>query len=382
MGACLTICFGLFTSEQIRNATQPKYKVACYYFIGATFLIGIGHLAESLMLDFQYQSLEMFSMLVLILASSQALMFTFLLILLFNSRYVTSGRIVRHAAPSLLFILAYIISCYIEPDISVHSFNVWGEQIFHNLPLTVRTLFGVTYFIQLLVYTHLFFRKQHHYTTQIKQLSNQHKSQLELRWTTRAFLYALGIGVGALILLVYPGAVPELTFSFLIVIFYLSFAWLYTKFHYTYELLRNLIIKQDEQLPKPPPEADMEELICYLQPIMNNRLFEELEAYLKTERPHLDANCTRTDLYKALGTNERNLSTAVGRATGLTVQNYLLRLRIRHAMELLLLPDNTNHTIEDIAYASGFTSISTFNRNFRELLKKTPSEFRQQRPIP
>ena len=110
-------------------------------------------------------------------------------------------------------------------------------------------------------------------------------------------------------------------------------------------------------------------------------MFEELEAYLQKEQPYLDYNFKRDDLIKALGTNERNLSAAVGRATGLTLQNYLLRLRIRHAMDLLLLPDYANHTIEDIAGASGFKAMRTFNRNFRELVKMTPTEFRRQKSV-
>ena len=42
----------------------------------------------------------------------------------------------------------------------------------------------------------------------------------------------------------------------------------------------------------------------------------QLEAYLQKEQPYLDYNFKRDDLIKALGTNERNLSAAVGRATG------------------------------------------------------------------
>ena len=107
-----------------------------------------------------------------------------------------------------------------------------------------------------------------------------------------------------------------------------------------------------ENCPNHRSNADMGDLICYLQSGDSNHLFEELEAYLQKEQPYLDYNFKRDDLIKALGTNERNLSAAVGRATGLTLQNYLLRLRIRHAMDLLLLPDYANHTIEDIAGAS------------------------------
>ena len=50
-------------------------------------------------------------------------------------------------------------------------------------------------------------------------------------------------------------------------------------------------------------------------------------------------------------------------------------------MDLLLLPDYANHTIEDIAGVSGFKAMRTFNRNFRELVKMTPTEFRQQKSV-
>lgn len=284
-------------------------------------------------------------------------------------------------APSLVFILLYVVSCCIEADVCVYSLAEWRACVVHNLPLAVRTLFGVTYTVQLFVYVRLFFRKKHRYITHLKELTGECISKLELRWTMRAFLYALSIGIGAWVLLVCPGPIPEFSFSFLIVVFYPAFAWLYTNYHYTYEMLRRFIVEQDGKLSQPPLEADMGDLICYLQSGDSNHLFEELEAYLQKEQPYLDYNFKRDDLIKALGTNERNLSAAVGRATGLTLQNYLLRLRIRHAMDLLLLPDYANHTIEDIAGASGFKAMRTFNRNFRELVKMTPTEFRQQKSV-
>ena len=382
IGICLSVSFGLVCFKQMAHAINPKYRRACHFFIAASLIIAAGHLAELLVDGFGvYRSLDLFSILVLVLASSQALMFTFMLILLFDSRYVTFANVMKHAAPSLVFILLYVVSCCIEADVCVYSLAEWRACVVHNLPLAVRTLFGVTYTVQLFVYVRLFFRKKHRYITHLKELTGECISKLELRWTMRAFLYALSIGIGAWVLLVCPGPIPEFSFSFLIMVFYPAFAWLYTNYHYTYEMLRRFIVEQDGKLPQPPLEADMGDLICYLQSGDSNHLFEELEAYLQKEQPYLDYNFKRDDLIKALGTNERNLSAAVGRATGLTLQNYLLRLRIRHAMDLLLLPDYANHTIEDIAGASGFKAMRTFNRNFRELVKMTPTEFRQQKSV-
>ena len=98
----------------------------------------------------------------------------------------------------------------------------------------------------------------------------------------------------------------------------------------------------------------MEELICYLQPDDdNNRLFKDIEAYFQKEQPYLDPDFRISDLPRTIGANPHKLSTAVGRATGLTVQDYVLRLRIGHSADLLLLPENAERTIEDIAFSSG-----------------------------
>ena len=98
-------------------------------------------------------------------------MFTFMLILLFDSRYVTFANVMKHAAPSLVFILLYVVSCCIEADVCVYSLAEWRACVVHNLPLAVRTLFGVTYTVQLFVYVRLFFRKKHRYITHLKELS-------------------------------------------------------------------------------------------------------------------------------------------------------------------------------------------------------------------
>ena len=82
------------------SISNPKYRRACHFFIAASLIIAAGHLAELLVDGFGvYRSLDLFSILVLVLASSQALMFTFMFILLFDSRYVTFANVMKHAVP-------------------------------------------------------------------------------------------------------------------------------------------------------------------------------------------------------------------------------------------------------------------------------------------
>lgn len=63
-------------------------------------------------------------------------------------------------------------------------------------------------------------------------------------------------------------------------------------------------------------------------------------------------------------------------STGLTIFEYLNKIKIDYACKLLL---NTELNIVDISYDCGFNNLSHFNKQFRKFLGKTPSEFRKFR---
>ncbi|MPR33278.1 AraC family transcriptional regulator [Salmonirosea aquatica] len=56
-----------------------------------------------------------------------------------------------------------------------------------------------------------------------------------------------------------------------------------------------------------------------------------------------------------------------------TFTDYVSEIRIGHATKLLL---DTSWTISQIAYESGFDTLSNFNRNFKKLTRQTPREYR------
>lgn len=61
------------------------------------------------------------------------------------------------------------------------------------------------------------------------------------------------------------------------------------------------------------------------------------------------------------------------KATGFTFTDYLSRLRIEKARELLV---NPNVRISEIAFEAGFQSLTHFNRTFHRLLGESPTEYR------
>ena len=61
--------------------------------------------------------------------------------------------------------------------------------------------------------------------------------------------------------------------------------------------------------------------------------------------------------------------------TGVTLNEYVNLLRLSYA-QALLMQEDTN--VLDVAMESGFRSISAFNRSFRKISGKSPSDFRSE----
>lgn len=63
-------------------------------------------------------------------------------------------------------------------------------------------------------------------------------------------------------------------------------------------------------------------------------------------------------------------------STGLTVFEYLNKIKIDYSCQLLL---NTDLNIVDISYDCGFNNLSHFNKQFKKFIGKTPTQFRKLR---
>ena len=63
------------------------------------------------------------------------------------------------------------------------------------------------------------------------------------------------------------------------------------------------------------------------------------------------------------------------RATGNTFTDFVNRVRISRACQLLM---DTDQQVTHICYEVGFNNVANFNRRFLEIKGMTPTEFRRQ----
>ena len=91
----------------------------------------------------------------------------------------------------------------------------------------------------------------------------------------------------------------------------------------------------------------------------------------------LDSNyqkkISENTLSSLCGMNPFRFSRCFKKEIGITLQEYLVRLRIKEALRLL---DNPNASITDIAFTVGFNDTSYFSRTFKKYMEYSPSEFR------
>ena len=94
----------------------------------------------------------------------------------------------------------------------------------------------------------------------------------------------------------------------------------------------------------------------------------------------MESNCreplTLSMVAEHLGFSESYCSRYIKRIVGLSFVSYLNALRVNYAERLLL---STPYSVMDIASQSGFVSIQTFNRVFREIVGVSPREYRQSK---
>jgi AraC-like DNA-binding protein len=81
------------------------------------------------------------------------------------------------------------------------------------------------------------------------------------------------------------------------------------------------------------------------------------------------------DIAAELGMSESRFSRFFHRATGNTFTDFVNRVRINRACQLLM---ESDRLITDICYVVGFNNIANFNRRFRDIKGMTPRDYRRQ----
>ena len=105
------------------------------------------------------------------------------------------------------------------------------------------------------------------------------------------------------------------------------------------------------------------------------QLYLRIVELMNKEKPYTDTDLNRDSLAAMLATNHRYIDDAIRECSdNLSTNAFINSYRIEHSARLLT---DTNDSISLIAELSGFANRTTFNEQFRNRYKMTPSEYRK-----
>ena len=106
---------------------------------------------------------------------------------------------------------------------------------------------------------------------------------------------------------------------------------------------------------------------------------EVVNAVMTYVNNHYREELTLEEVAQFAGFSRYYFSRSFKKQTGYSFKEYLCQKRVQVAMDLLI---RTNRSMRDVALESGFGSVATFNRVFREKKGCTPSQYRTIYGIP
>ena len=105
------------------------------------------------------------------------------------------------------------------------------------------------------------------------------------------------------------------------------------------------------------------------------RYQQKLEKFMDEHKPYLDPELTIEKLSELTRIKKLLLSQTLNKASNKNFFTFIKEYRIRHVETELKNKSNEERTIMDIAYMSGFNSKTGFNRAFKEVTGRTPTEY-------
>lgn len=138
--------------------------------------------------------------------------------------------------------------------------------------------------------------------------------------------------------------------------------------------VKNLINRNRRENADSDSVIEMDNAIVSVRQDIKDRkereLFERFEGLVRENFTNYDY--TVENIWKGLGINRTRLYNLVKDTTGMSLGNYIKKLRLEHAAELLL---TTDLSIAEIAYRVGIESHAYFTRSFRQQYNMSPTEW-------
>ncbi len=189
-------------------------------------------------------------------------------------------------------------------------------------------------------------------------------------------LVGIRIGVGRAFLIQHKPLAGALNFFVSLVVLALNYFTLYAnRSPVNLRTLRSPLSGADGA-KKYHYETDGEKQVAPVEgmnPIAYAELVDSFKALIMVEKVYLEATLTVEDVATRLHSNRTYVSCMISKEYGMNFRDYLSSLRVDYSQKFM--KANPSATQEEVAQASGFSSASTFNKKFHQVMGISPRQW-------
>lgn len=329
------------------KAALRNYRVARYV-MGAAYLL----YAIAIYMEYHifgvHDDKALTRPIILSVAFSQALLFTFTLITLIRINYLSAPRVTAEAAPIVTIVAALFIS---------HLSNI-GK----NIANAVFWFSTVIYIMLLVRYVLLFNREYKRYETQMDHFFSDDASH-HLLWVKHSFYASLCVGVLALLYVLLPYDEVGMVFMLIVIVFYSTFGVRFINYVLHFRSIETAITTEEEAIEREALKVDPE-------------MMRRIDALMAEEKLFRKNDLSVSDLAERLGERQRAVSAVISASRKVNFKTYINEYRVAEAKRLLDEDKNNRRTIDAIAGEAGFANRSSFYRVFKKIEGVSPTDYR------
>lgn len=112
-----------------------------------------------------------------------------------------------------------------------------------------------------------------------------------------------------------------------------------------------------------------------LDEVKADEIYHQLKEKINKDEVFLNPDLNLTELAQLLDIHPNYLSQVINSYEGKNFYDYINEKRIEKFISLIKNPENKKYTLLSLAYDCGFNSKSAFNRQFKKVTNKTPTDF-------
>lgn len=283
----------------------------------------------------------------------------FLYVLEITGHKLKKGSLWLHIVPALSTILLAIPFFRLSGEEKIMVFQSQGVGfewylLYHNILVTLSGLFYSIWSLILI--------KKHKNRIQ-NRFSNTDKKELQwLQYLT------LGMGTIWIIAIFFDSSI--IFFAVVIFVLFIGFFGINQM---------NIFNKPIESVTTVQRNTDSREVKRYqksgLNESMSIDIYSRLQNLMKNDLLFKDNELTLSDLAKKLNVHSNHVSQVINEKEQKNFYYYINSLRIQEFIRIATLPENEKYTLLSIAYDCGFNSKSTFNKHFKIVTGKTPTDY-------